>query len=123
MAEDPLEWLARHIDAGIELREQGWGLRSTEEADAWLTRENRWAAEALDGMAAWNLQDFGRVNTLHWIEIYPLPEAHPWRDVRINPFNCHATRITRLQEIEREWQEVPAKVGRTTRMHWPRTGK
>jgi hypothetical protein len=109
MAEDSLKWIAAHIAAGIELREQGWNLRSAEEAEAWRRRENKWASEALDGMAAWNLRDFGRVNDLIWVDTYPLPSGHPWRDIRFNPLNCHLTRIKRLQQIEQEWLQGLAR--------------
>ena len=105
MAEDPLKWIADQIAAGIELREQGRDLRTAEEAEDWRRRENAWAAEALDGIAAWSPKDFGRVNALKWIDICSLPDDHPWRDIRFNPLNCHTTRLKCLQQIEREWRE------------------
>jgi hypothetical protein len=86
---------------------EGWNLRTVKEAEAWQRRENEWAAEALDGIADRNPPDVARINTLDWINVYPLPRGHPWRDIRANPLNCHCTRIIRLQQIEREWRDEP----------------
>ena len=52
MAEDPVKWIADHIRAGIDLREDGWGLRSEVGAKAWHERELQWAKDALDGVTA-----------------------------------------------------------------------
>ena len=121
MADDPLKWIADHIAAGIELCEQGWSLRTAKEAEAWHRRENEWAAEALDGITVWNLKDFRRIDYLHWIDVYPLPSDHPWQNVRINPLNCHVTRIKRLQEVEKEWRAAQARDDMAHRKHWRRS--
>ena len=108
LAEDPLKWIADHIAAGIELREQGYSLRTAKEAAAWHKQENEWTAAALDGLADWNPIDVARINTLDRIDICPLPGGHPWQYIRTNPLNCLATRLGRLQQIEQEWRKSQA---------------
>lgn len=104
MIEDFLTWIADQIAAGVDLYEQGWGLRTAADAEVWRARENEWTAATLDGIAARNPKDFGRINTLQWIETRPMPSGHPWQEIRFNPLNCHATRIKRLLKVEQEWR-------------------
>lgn len=106
MAEDPVKWIAEHIRAGIDLREGGWGLRAEVAAKAWHERELQWAKDALDGVTARSQRDAGRVETLDWIEVYDLPDGHPWQGIPNSPFNCHAARIERLQDIQSEWRDA-----------------
>lgn len=121
MADDSLKWIAGHIQSGVNLREEVWPLRTHEEADAWKVREQRWAKEARDGIAARKPSDVARVETLD--EIYPLalPVGHPWAEPPIlgmavsstgvgrpgnNPLSCHAARIKEMKKIESEWRDA-----------------
>ncbi len=119
MVDDPVVWISGHIQVGIDLREEGWNLRTKAEAEAWHKGELQWAKEARDGVAARSPRDVARLKALDDIGVSNLAEGHPWWEplpsgMAIsstgvgrpgnNPLNCHIRRIEELHEIEKEWR-------------------
>ena len=139
MRDDPVEWIANHIEAGIILREEGWWTLFTPElADAWKKRQQQWWDELREGIRCRSPRDFAKVDVVGWVLPKELPIWHPWYeeipiDVREcgtgsgskanNPLSRHIALIGNAEAIEREWRkELPlppiatmAESGRPTR--------
>ena len=125
MKEDPVEWLARQHQTGVILREDGWNLRSHDEAAAWEIRAAEWAHALRDGIAVRNSRDVPRVETLNKIPVEDLPLDHPWRDSSVppwphmtatgegrphnNPYSHHAGLVDRAEEILIDWRTAQPK--------------
>lgn len=104
MADDPVTWLTKEKRAGIDLREECWNLRTTEEADAWHKRELLWAKELSQGINARSERDVERIEVLNKIPVCPLPQKHPWHGKHLNPLDFLARRLDEVEKIESEWR-------------------
>ena len=122
MRDDPVEWIADHIAAGIILREEGWWKLVTPElADAWKKRQQQWWDELREGVRSYSRRDFAKVDVVGWVLPKELPIWHPWYeeipiDVREcgtgsgskanNPLSRHIALIGNAEAIEREWRKA-----------------
>jgi len=119
MTDDPVVWLANHILAGIDLREEGRALRTKKDAETWHNRELDWAQTLRDGIGRHSPRDVARVDRLDQIRPLMLPAGHPFGETAAsgiavsstgvgqfgnNPLSCHAARIEIAREVEREWR-------------------
>ncbi len=127
MNENPIEWLVRLHQAGVDFREEGWGLRTQDQdkTDAWEKRAEEWAHEFRDGIAIWTPWDIGRVETINRPPVEDLPLDNPWHDPSIptwphmtgtgegrpgnNPYSRHSGLVDRAEEILNEWRLSPPK--------------
>ena len=125
MKKDSVEWLTRWHQAGVNLREEGYELRSQDKADVWEKRAEKWAHVLRDGIAFWTPWDIGRVVTINRPPVEHLPPDHPWHDSSIplwphmtgtgegrpgnNPYSRHAGLVDRAEEILIEWRLAPPK--------------
>ena len=107
MASDPVRWLTEHWESGVNLRNEGWALRTVGEADAWEERQVQWTNDLYRGVAEHDPGAVGKLRTLNWIAVLPLSEGHPWADDSRNPLNHHNTRLDRVEALIDEWRARP----------------
>ena len=123
MADDSVEWITRHIQKGQNLYVEGEGLRTRENAGAWVAHQQRWWQEGWDGIAARSPSHLAKLETLGRFHPLVLPEWHLWWEPPVfvdiavsstgegspgnNPLSRHAACIERLQDIERDWRADP----------------
>ncbi len=129
MREDPVEWLARQWQAGVNLHEEGYALR-TQDTDDWERRAAEWAQELRDGIAIRNQRDVPRVVTLDKFVVEDLPPENPWHDSSIlpwpdmtatgegrpsnNPYSRHSALVAEVEIILSEWRVAwPTQPGPT----------
>ena len=122
MANNSVEWINRHVQAGRSLYAKGCGASTDEEADAWKVDEEHWWQEARREVENRSPQDAARLEPIGRLQPLPLPTGHPLAVPSVpnitapatsegfpgsDLFSIHYARFERLEEIARDWRVNP----------------
>lgn len=124
MNKDPVEWLGQHCGAGVDLREEGYALRTDDPVPAWERKAEVWTKELIEGVMSWSPGDMMDIEPLNRIPVEQVKPENPFYDPDAvdlgmtatgpgRPGNTSLNRLSGLVDraylIRDRWRESPPK--------------